>query len=625
MLNLEIWITLGLLGGAILLFVTEWMSVDLVALGVVIGLMVSGILTPDEALAGFSSQIVITVAALFIVGGAVMETGLADTISGKIIHFAGNSQFRLLVLIMGTVALLSGFISDTGTVAVMAPAIISISRKKGINPSKLLIPLSFGSLLGGAMTLIGTPPNIIVSDLLSANGYQPFAFFDFTPIGLVLLISGILFLALTSRYLLPDHQASTEMQRVDSPEELMQVYSLAEDLYRLRIRHGSPLVGKTLLESDLGSKFGVIVLEITRNEETRSKIRLGEIRILPEEGTSSVITLSPEVPLNPDDLLICQGTLNDISHAAASLQLGVQPAEAVDQKALVNNEVGVAEILLPPRSQLIGKSLVSSRFGSLYQLTVLGINRPGITTSLSLKETKLQFGDTLFVQGPWKNIRSLSNQRRDFVVVGQPETMKGAPPRSKMILSALILLGMLVALMAGWLPLATTAMIAAFLMIVSGCLEMKQAYNSVDWKSIILIAGMLPMATALQKVGLVQIGTDWMAGTLGGLGSVPIMAALFLITSLFTQVLSNTTTTVLIAPIALSLALRLGYQPHAFLMIVALAASTAYASPVASPVNTLVMASGNYRFKDYVKVGVPLILISLVITVLLLPLLWPLS
>ena len=619
-MTIEMWITIGLLSGAILLFITEWLQVDLVALGVVIGLMLTGILTPDEALSGFSSPIVITVAALFIVGGAVMETGLAETISQKIVQFAGESRFRLLVLIMGTVALLSGFISDTGTVAVMAPAIISISRKKGINPSKLLIPLSIGSLLGGAMTLIGTPPNIVVSDLLVENGYSPFQFFDFTPIGLTLLISGILFLALTSRWLIPDHKSRMELQRVDSPEELVQVYKLPEDLYRLRVRIQSPLVGKTLLESDLRNSFEVTVLKILG-----SGSRTGNKLLNLVEDDSISIKLSPDTVIYPNDILICQGKLNDITHAAATLQLGVQPAEAEDQKALVNNEVGVAEILLPPRSRLIGKTLVSTRFGSLYQLTVLGINRSGADISLSLKETKLQFGDTLFVQGPWKNIRALIDQRRDFIVMGQPEALKGTPHRSKMILSSLILIGMLILLVTNWLPLSTTALIAAFLMIVTSCLDMKDAYNSVDWKSIILIAGMLPMTTALQKVGLVQVGTDWMAATLGGFGELPTLAALFLITALFTQVISNTATTVLIAPIALSLALRLGYQPQAFLMLVAIAASTAYASPVASPVNTLVMGSGNYRFRDYARVGIPLILISMLITILLLPLLWPLS
>ena len=620
-MSLEMWITIFILSGAILLFITEWLEVDLVALGVVICLTLTGILVPEEALAGFSSPIVITVAALFIVGGAVMETGLADTISSKIVQMSGKSNLRLLVLIMGTVALLSGFISDTGTVAVMAPAIISISRKKKINPSKLLIPLSIGSLLGGATTLIGTPPNIIVSDLLLENGFTPFQFFDFTPIGVTLLIAGVIFLALTSRWLLPDHKSRSELQRVDSPEELVQLYKLPEDLYRLRVRNQSLLSGKTLQQSDLRRNFEITVLEIQRSRESRSRSPVGEKRLIIGEEEFLSIKSSPERVVQPGDILICQGKINDITHAAAALNLGVQPAEAKDQKALVNNEVGVAEILLPPRSRLIGKTLVSSRFGSLYQLTVLGINRPGTDRNLSLKETKLQFGDTLFVQGPWKNIRALTNQRRDFVVVGQPDELKGTPPQSKMILSSLILAGMLVLLVTGLLPLSTTA----FLMIITGCLDMKEAYNSVDWKSIILIAGMLPMTTALGKVGLVELGTDWMASTLGGLGEITIMATLFLTTSLFTQVISNTATTVLIAPIALSLAVRLGFQPQAFLMLVAIAASTAFASPVASPVNTLVMGSGNYRFKDYLRVGIPLIIIAMIITILLLPLLWPLG
>ncbi|MFL7812563.1 MAG: SLC13 family permease [Anaerolineales bacterium] len=623
MLQVDSWITLLLFAATIVLFVTEWIQADLVALGLVIGLMITGILSPEEALSGFSSQIVIAIAALFIVGGAVMETGLADFISRRIIRFAGNSRFRLLIFIMGTVALLSGFISDSGTVAVMAPAIISISRKKDINPSKLLIPLSFGALLGGAMTLIGTPPNIVVSDLLAENGFQPFQFFDFTPIGVVLLIAGILYMTLAGRWLLPDHKSTKKYQRVESPEELVKVYKLPEDLYRLRIRYGSPLVGNTILESDLGNSYNVTVLDINKADPTSKGGIIGGLRIS-QEGERQVQNRSQAI-LQPNDVLICQGKVDDITHAAAALQLAVQPAKAADQKSLINNEVGVAEVLLPPRSRLLGKTLVSSRFGSLYQLTVLGINRPGQKKDLPLKDTELQFGDTLFVQGPWKNIRAVADQRRDFVVVGQPEDLKGTPPRSKMITAALILLGMIVCLVAGWLPLATTALAAAFIMVITGCLDMKQAYSSVEWKSVILIAGMLPMTSALQKVGLVQLGSEWMASNLGGWGIIPLMAALFLITSGFTQVISNTATTVLIAPVALSLALELGYRPQAFLMLVALAASTAFASPVASSVNTLVMGSGNYTFRDYFRVGIPLILISMVLTITILPLLWPLN
>ena len=617
------WITLIILGGAILLFITEWLSSDLVALGVVIGLALFGILNPDEALGGFSSPIVITIAALFIIGGAAMETGLADTISSGIIQFSGKSQVRLLMMIIATVALLSGFISDAGTVAVMAPAIISISRKKGINPSKLLIPLSFGSLLGGSMTLIGTPPNIVVSDLLAENGFHPFQFFDFTPIGFALLLAGMIFLVLTNRWLLPDRPSGRELQRVESPEELIQVYQLPEDLYRLRVRAQSPLVGKSLGDSDLRGEYGITVLEILRPEDTDGGDHPREKRVHFPEGRFISLTPSNQIGFRSDDILICKGDINEISHASALLQLGVQPAETKDHKGFINSEVGVAEVLLPPRSQLIGKTLASSRFGTLYRLTVLGINRPGSSGDIPLKETPLQFGDTLFVQGPWENIRALADQRRDFVVVGQPDGLKGAPTRSKMILSGLVIVGMLITLVGGWLDLSTAALIAAFLMIITGCLDIKDAYKSVDWKSVILIAGMLPMATALGKVGLIELGTDYFASLLEGWGDVPTMAALFLLTSLLTQVISNTATAVLIGPVALSLALRLGYQPQAFLMLVAIAASAAFISPV-SAVNTLVMGSGNYRFKDFLKAGLPLILIVMVITVGLLPVIWPL-
>ena len=622
-MTLDAWITLGILGGAILLFITEWLSSDLVALGVVVGLTVSGILSPDEALGGFSSPIVITIAALFIVGGAAMETGLADLVSSGIIQFAGKSQTRLLLMIMATVALLSGFISDAGTVAVMAPAIISVSRKKGINPSKLLIPLSFGSLLGGSMTLIGTPPNIVVSDLLRENGFDPFNFFDYTPIGFALLLAGTLFLVSTNRWLLPDRPSGRDLQRVKSPEELIQVYQLPEDLYRLRVRAHSPLVGKSLGESNLRRGYEITVLEVLRPEETERGSRSGEKLIHLPEGRFISLKPNNQIFFHPDDILICKGEIDEVSHASALLHLGVQPAEAGDQKGFLNSEVGVAEILLPPRSQLIGKTLASSRFGSIYRLTVLGINRPGSSGSIPLKETPLQFGDTLFVQGPWENIRNLADQRRDFVVIGQPEGLKGAPSRSKMILSGVVMAGMLLTLVGGWLDLSITALVAALLMIITGCLDIKDAYKSVDWKSIILIAGMLPMATALGKVGLIQLGTDRFASLLQGLGDVPTMAALFILTSMLTQVISNTATSVLIGPIALSLALQLGYQPQAFLMLVAIAASAAFISPV-SAVNTLVMGSGNYRFKDFLKAGFPLIVIVMVITVLLLPALWPL-
>jgi di/tricarboxylate transporter len=617
------YITLGILAVAILLFITEWLRVDVVALGVVVALMFTGILTTSEAISGFSSTAVLTIAALFVVGGAVMQTGLAGTIGRRILTIAGGSQTRLLVVIMATVALLSAFMSDTGTVAVLLPAILSLALNIKISPSKLLIPLAFGALLGGAMTLIGTPPNIIVSELLQANGYQPFRFFDYTPIGLILLIVGIGFMLVIGYRLLPDHKPKQDVQRIETPEELVELYKLPDNLFRLRVRRSSPLVGETIENSRIRQNYHMNILEILRDTDPREVVKLGERRLVIESEPDS-IPPEPKTILAAGDLLIAQGEANDISYNAAQLNLGLQPAQPSDHQVLVNTEIGLAEILLPPRSRLVGKNIVDSRFGTLYRLTVLGIRRPGVNAELDLKTTQLRFGDTLLVQGAWEDILALRRRRRDFVVMGQPEEMISAPARKKAPLALLILAVMLFMMITGLVPVAATSMLAALAMILTGCLSIDDAYESVDWKSIVLIAGMLPMAIALEKVGLVGLAASVLTEALGSMSPLVVLASLFLITSLFTQVLSNTATTVLIAPIALAAAQNMGLQPYAFMMVVAIAASMAFASPVASPVNTLVMGAGDYLFSDYIKVGVPLILLTMMITVLLLPLLWPL-
>jgi di/tricarboxylate transporter len=340
-----------------------------------------------------------------------------------------------------------------------------------------------------------------------------------------------------------------------------------------------------------------------------------------QETGSSRLTGDTVFQLN--DTLLAQGEVTDITQAAATWNLGVQPAKADDEAALISNEVGIAEILLPPRSSLLGKNLVETHFGSIYHLTVLDIQRPGSEGELSLKDTSLRFGDMLLVQGPWKNILDLRKKRRDFIVMDQPETMVGAPARAKAPLALLILLGMLLLMITNLIPIVAASLLAALAMILSGCLSIDEAYEVVDWKSIVLVAGMIPMSIALEQVGLVNLVSQWLLDSLGSYGPLVLLAGLFGLTSLFTQVLSNTATTVLIAPIGLTAAQKLGIQPYAFLMGIAIAASMAFATPVASPVNTLVMGAGNYRFKDYLKIGVPLILIVMVILILLLPTLWP--
>jgi di/tricarboxylate transporter len=617
------WIALGILTVALVLFVTEWVRVDVVALGVVVALMLTGLLTTKEALSGFSSPVVLTIAALFIVGGAIMNTGLAGSIGRRILAIAGTSQTRLIVVIMAAVAILSAFMSDTGTVAVLLPAIVSLASNAKISPSKLLIPLSFGALLGGALTLIGTPPNLIISDRLRESGLTPCGFFDYTPMGEILLACGILYMLFLGRHLLPDHKPQQDVQRVETPEELLDLYRLPDNLFRLRVRRGSELVGRTVAESHLGRDFRVSVLEVMRSPRPRAMVVLGDQQLVLQSETLERVT-EDDTPLAIDDILIVQGDGNDVSHAAALWNLGVQPAQTDDHQALITDEVGAAEILLPPRSSLLGKTIVGTQFGTAYKLTVLGINRPGAGAELDLKATALRFGDTLLVQGPWQNILALRKRRRDFVVMGQPEAMIGAPARRKAPVALLILAGMLVLMVSGVIPVTTASMLAALAVVLTGCLAMDEAYQSVDWRSIVLIAGMLPMSIALEKVGLVDVVAQGMTDVLGSWSPLAVLAGLFLLTSVLTQVLSNTATAVLVAPIALASAQKLGVQPYAFMMSVAIAASMAFASPVASPVNTLVMGAGDYRFGDYAKVGVPLLFIVLIVTVLVLPLLWPL-
>jgi di/tricarboxylate transporter len=619
-MTLDMWIALGILFAAILLFVTEWLRVDVVAIGVMVALMLTNLLTAPEAIAGFSNPAVLTIASLFIVGGGVMQTGLAASIGEGILKIAGTRPGRLTVVIMTAVALLSAVMSDTGTVAVLLPAIISLGVSAKISPSKLLIPLSYGSLLGGATTLIGTPPNIIVSDILREQGLQPFNFFSYTPVGLLLLAAGILFMLFIGRRILPEHAPKQEVQRVETPEELVALYRLPDNLFRLRVRRESELAGVSILNARLRQDYGLTVLDVLRpntmkesQEKPKGSAKDGYISVSP----------TPETILHSGDVLIAQVNPGDIGHLAATLNLGVQPAQSDDEGSLISSEVGIAEVLLPPRSSLLGKSLVDVQFGSLYHLTVLGINRPGVDERLDLKETELRFGDTLLVQGPWSNILELRQKRRDFVVMGQPEHLLGAPSRTKAPLAMLVLLGMLVIMVTNLMPLATASMLAALVMILTGCLSIDEAYEAVDWKSIVLIAGMLPMATALESVGLVNLAAQGFTQGLGDFDPRIVLGAFFLLTSIFTQVLSNTATTVLLAPIALASAVQLGVQPYAFLMGIAIAASMAFASPVASPANTLVMGAGHYRFSDYIKIGVPLILITLVIAMLSIPLVFP--
>ncbi len=618
----EMWLTLAILGAAIVLFVTEWIRLDLVALGVMTALMLTGILTVEEGIAGFSNKAVISIAALFVVGGAVFQTGLAGMIAARIVKAAGGSAIRLIVILMVSVALMSAFISSTGVVALMLPAVVSLSRSLRINPSKLLIPMAYAALMGGALTLIGTPPNLLVSEVLSRAGYPPFDFFAFTPIGLVLLAVGVVYMILIGRRWLPDPKPETTVQAVITPHELFRLYKLPGNLFRLRVQDDSPLVGQSIEDSKVRSEFNLNVLAVNRTTGSTRAI----LSILNRNGNKSDYhVLPPGTQFAPNDVLMVQGNGEDVSRATGALKLAIIAAEPVVENDIITNEVGIAEVLLRPRSSLIGSTIEQMRFASTYHLTVLDLKRPGMDGVIDVKDTPLKFGDVLLVQGEWKDIFALKKLRHDFIVMGESEALQfGAftrPDKAPITLSILSAMVMLVAF--NVLDLAPASILAALAVILTGCVSIDDAYETIDLKTLFLMAGILPMSTALAKVGLFELLATGFVSGLGQGGPVLVQIGLFTVTVLFTQVLSNTATAVLIAPLALASAVQLGVQPQALMMTVAIASSMAFATPIASPVNTLVVSTGNYHFRDFLRVGVPLIVIGLIISVIVLPLLLP--
>lgn len=615
-MTVDMAIVFGLLAATIALFVSDRLRLDLVALLALLALLLLRILTPAEALAGFSDPIVLIIAGLFVVGGALVQTGVAETLGQWLAKVAGANETTLIVVIMVVAAFLSAFMSSTGTTAVLLPVVVSLARDARINPSKLLIPLAFSSLLGGTLTLIGTPPNIVVSNQLAAAGLEPFGFFTFTPVGLIMVAIGIVFMVLVGRHLLPERArmlaTASDSDEALSVSQLAQAYQLAGNLFRLRIRRSSPLLGRTLLEADLRNRYGVHVIEIQARQD---KFSLP----MPAKPVES------DTVLNAFDILHVQGRPEDVRRLAREQDFAIT-ADDHYRDQLISEELGLVEVLLTPRSRLIGQTLKSARFRDRYGVTVLGIKRLGEPLSGPVADVPLEFGDTLLVEGSWSRIGLLREDTRDVIVVGEPrEMVEATRPTGLAPVAVLIMLGMLVLMTFEVVPMVTAVLLAAVAMTLTGCLSMDDAYRNINWESVVLIAGMLPMATALQKTGGVEFIADWLTGAVGGSGPLVVMVALFALTSFFSQFISNTATTVLVAPIALQTALAMGVHPHAFLMTVAVAASTSFATPVASPVNTLVLGPGGYRFGDFAKVGLLLQALMLAAAILILPLLFPLG
>jgi di/tricarboxylate transporter len=596
---------LALLGVLIFLFVSEWLRLDVVAILAVLALMLSGQLSADEALAGFGDPVVILIAALFVVGESLYRTGVAHAVGNWLIGVSGSDETRLLVLLMATVALLSAFMSSTGAVAVFIPVVLGLAAKASIPPGRLLMPLAFASLIGGMLTLIGTPPNLIVNAQLHREGLAGFGFFDFTPIGLLVLLAGIAFMVLIGRRLLPANTAtSTRPQRV-SGFELVQAHALQGRFFRARLTQESPLAGKSIQDSLLRAHYRVTVVGVER-----------------EQGRNPVPALATTL-LRGGDVMLVSGAAEDVNAMVAREHLELLP---IEQRARdrAKKELGIVETLIAPDSRLIGKTVKEVSFRSRYGLSVLAISRRGERLDDPINEIKLEFGDVLVLGGGWDQIAALEQTPGDLLVMRMPaEIEEVAPARRKASWALLVTAGMLLLLTLQLVPSVAAVLIAALAMVLAGCVSMADAYRAINWQSLVLIAGMIPMATALERSGGVGLIVDSLMTAVGGLGPMALLAALFVLTSVLSQVISNTAATVLIAPIAIASAQGMGVSPYPLLIGVAIAASTAFATPVASPVNTLVLGPGNYRFSDFIKVGVPMQVVAMVVALLAIPVIFP--
>lgn len=632
-------ITFVILAVTIIAFISDTLRIDIVAMLSLLALVLMGVLTTQDALAGFSNSTVIMIAGLFVVGAGLFQTGVADWFSEKLIDFAGSSETRLLIALMLGAAVLSAFLSNTGTVAVLLPAAVAAARRIRVSPAKLLIPMAFASQVGGLLTLIGTPPNIVVSEALQDAGFEPFSFFEFAWVGIPLLLIGMVYIHFVGKKLLPKKKfKNTSTESSTTAQELAEAYHLQDNLFQVRIRRGSELIGQTLAEAKLGHNFGVTVLRIDQaDSESESPLadkhqHLSPRRVL--HNIKETLQNSEHVPeqmpgpntiINVDDVLIIKGTHRAVQRLARQLQLGIQPIESTEeaQEELLNQEIGLAEVVITPRSVLIGQTLIGSNFGKKYNVRVLELVRRGRVRDIIIGDAKLSFGDTLIVRGTWESINILQKERRNFVVVGRPMAMlknEGLGIKAYIALAALA--GMVLMLLTGVVSTVIAVIITGMVMVLGGCLNAEQVYRAISWESVVLIAAMLPMSTALQQTGGAEFIADGFLNTLGTMGPIALLIGMFLLTTSLTQVISNTATTVLVAPIAIETATSLNISPYAMMMMVAVGASTAFLTPIASPVNTLVLTPGGYRFSDFSKVGFPLLIIIMVVSAVLVPLIW---
>jgi di/tricarboxylate transporter len=581
-----------------------------------LSLFLFGILTLDETLSGFSNPTVIMIVALFIIGEGLSQTGWTAMAGEKFIKLAGKSSTKLLLITTLGSGLLSGVVSNTGTVATLMPVTISSAWSIGTLPSKMLIPVAFGSNTGGLLTLTGTPPNIIVNNTMLESGLEGFSFFEFALIGLPLLLLALLYFRFIGYKLLPNNKTNNKPVDISTTlHKWIEAYKVNDDYYRLRVRSVSPLLDTRLGEWDFEKNHNVSILRIKRRHPNRLKGNDPFIEF-PENDTV----------FKYHDIITVKGDTQAINALMIKFRLGLLPLEPVADELrnnLINQEVGMAEILVTPKSVLVGRKIRIGRFFKRFGVQLMATSRNN--KPFTEREVRVKAGDAFLIRGIWSDIEQLKVHHENLVICGSPEgmskTVTNLTYRSYIALFALIL--MIILLVFKVVPGAVAALISAGIILITGCVPITKAYKGISWISVVMIAAMIPMGIALQKTGTAQLIAQGLVSTLGSLDPIVLLAGVFLLTTGFSQVINNSATAVLMAPIVIIAANTLSLSAAPFMIAVAISASTAFLTPVGTTTNAMVMTLGGYKFIDYVRVGAPLLLLFLISTLLLVPLIWP--
>ncbi len=609
-MNFEIMLVLAILVGAVGLFAWEKVGPDIVAMLVLITLALTGLVATDEVFSGFANPAVVTVWAIYIISDGLFRTGVADYLGANILRIAGPNETRLIVGIMITVGVMSAFMNNIGATAVLLPAIVGLSKQTNLSSSKFLMPLSFASLMGGNMTLIGTPPNILASGILQEATHQySFGFFDFLPMGLIILVSGIAYMALIGRHLLPTAKVEGDFTRS---------YHLRYYATEVKFLPDSPLIGKTIQQSRFGEDYDLtIISKLTTPTNAYLPSHLASTRRI----SGQVQPVRRTQTINSNDVFLVQGKLENILKIKNIQGLRLGSDIKLNDSDLQAGKIKIAEIVVSPSSQLIGKSLKESQFRDKFNLTVLALWRSGHPIRQKLANTPIQFGDVLLVQGSKESFNAID--RDPGLLILEPVSFESRR-LDKAPASLAIMAAMLLVVTMGWLHISVAAVIAAMLMVLLKVISMDEAYRAIQWKSIFLIAGMLPLGIAMENSGAAQFLADQIIQLTNQWGPMGVLLGIYIFTLLLTQPMSNAAATVLVAPIAIDVAITLGADPRPFVMAVVIAASTAFLTPIGHQANVLIYGVGNYKFTDFTKVGLGLNLMYLIIVAVVLPVFWPL-